>query len=192
MGVTQNSSSYEMQEQEKQQSILVHRKTPETGRVLWVRELLLLAVEILNLSSEKDALELKTMGLPEVWEWVARTGEGRWPGGARAAKAPGRTWLLISALPCPAFDFGSHIASLNLSFFICSVAIIPSLSTSRGCHKAEMLISAELMFLGSLEERWDWQVPDTPLNWWSDSAISPQTLQGSKQLYQASALQWCL
>ena len=48
-----------------------------------------------------------------------------------------------------------------------------------------MLISVELMFLGSLE---NWHIPYTPLNLRSDSAISQRTLQGSIQLYTASAL----
>mgnify|MGYP007134216287 CR=1 FL=1 len=63
---------------------------------------------------------------------------------------------------------GSHTAPLNFGFFIYSVAITCTLPNAI-VVRLKMLISVELMFLGSLE---NWHIPYTPLNLRSDSAIS--------------------
>ena len=59
-------------------------------------------------------------------------------------------------------------AYYNFGFFIYCVAITCTLPNAI-VVRLKMLISVELMFLGSLE---NWHIPYTPLNLRSDSAIS--------------------
>lgn len=97
---------------------------------MWVSDLLLLAIEILNLSSEKERSGLLKAQLKTVVTWGLELGcqDGRrkWSGWALGSKSSQEGCCFLGLLFCTL-----HPIALNLCFFICVVAMIPTLLTSQ-------------------------------------------------------------